>query len=1568
MKKIYLFILTVLFLQTAYTQSSIGGDGSEHSDPTVAPCTINAGGDAKICLGDTFSLKGSFGTTSGGNIGIPFWELITTNPLGLQANIQFPNQWITPVQFSNTGTYWFKISALCNDTLIMDTVSVYVGNYNFNVSAGPDQIGCNSITLNGTPPGPNQSSFWEILQISQTENPYVIIPSNLNQPNLTITAKPYPQSYNLNKNCEKIKLKYTLRDGTCEKYDTVEISLIHQTKAKITNYYNNNAYCIDSCNGKFQIILKGNYPGCKQGTVNIQTQWHVIEAKDCSGNNILNLVTLIPSTTQNYADFRTPHAGYYKIVNCHTYSQLCENSCDTIGIYIYPSPDTVLTGGFNYIFCDENPDSIIIKYEDLYSAGRGDRGCGSNLIPITLSPGDITWNPYMPSGASYYFNSNGDAIIKIDYSIFNVNETISFYGYYCGMADSFICNGTKIGLNCCSSKAFTIELGPYLKVKDRTNLCTNDPISFRKLITYSGSIMIRVVDKPACDNYFTINQTLFNLNATYYLCNDTFKFRAIVTKFVNGATCIDSADFCIIVLSPPCANSAGTDANFCFVNQPFQLSGSLPCNTQTQIRWRQIDNLPPITFSDKTIRNPKISGLKPGKCYLFEYRHFYDSLSCYIADTIKVCADSCNFNDSIWCGNTMIDPNNPNQVLITINVLSNNPLPETNYKIFALNGSITWQSNAPLQYGYNTLTGIFIPNNPSSEEACFYGFIGNELLDTICCDIPATSNCELTIFNFKFPDCYSLTNTNSVKLQYFYGYTSGNPSLTVSAEGNTPFSVNNIQPNFILDGVNDLFFDINYTGPNPPPPGKIFASFKITITNGNEICEAIISDSLSFCDTCNTDKLRLDSIVCAGYDTTEGKWKYKVYASFYANASAQYFYQVTGSTTGIFAPTSKQSTSSNANKWKQFNFTYWDNDDNSSYAEMNIKVWKFTSSGTPYINSKICGSVPECGCELSNYTLSYYPPCLDGKIILTLCFDYNGKPGIWDFHLLNSPDFFQANVFPDPVINQGHNCIEQMISYGGSTDVDSATVRFAFGNFPDGCSIVDSITLKPCPPCDSISLDILDIACKSVQNGQYVYRVKLKTTTKLSTKVPFKMEDVNGTIIGALPDSVSDGQIIEFDFIPNPGETQFSIGEAFVNYCSFWDAKDLPICNCTLDIVDVTVGSFPNHTENGIYVVELYVKVLYDGPAGSQGKAFLMPGSWYNPLLPPGGPSQNIWIHNPMFTLQPGMNDIYLKIKSNKLIYQVEFRIQDVSSPDSCYADSCRGILTCGGRCHPEVCDTSCRLSPRIAACLSDNLNCDPCDPLKGGTLYVTDDFGVILDERNFDISWSNGTRGVSTKVYGKGIYEAFITDKNTLCRYYVKYEVSCCRPPTNIGCTRTSYSVTLKWEKNPEATKYGIEVIKNHKNCCPNGTGTYSVIHYTYGNQKQYNYSTYGNCFAFRIISYCPEGKLSESPWYCFQKTSGCALMNYNPRLMDDITNDSYEIAIYPNPNNGQFIIEGSLLEITQKIVVSDVLGRDVLVLDNLEDVRNELNLNISAGSYFLRLLDNENNLIHIEQVEVIR
>ena len=95
---------------------------------------------------------------------------------------------------------------------------------------------------------------------------------------------------------------------------------------------------------------------------------------------------------------------------------------------------------------------------------------------------------------------------------------------------------------------------------------------------------------------------------------------------------------------------------------------------------------------------------------------------------------------------------------------------------------------------------------------------------------------------------------------------------------------------------------------------------------------------------------------------------------------------------------------------------------------------------------------------------------------------------------------------------------------------------------------------------------------------------------------------------------------------------------------------------------------------------------------------------------------------------------------------------------------------------------------------------------------------------------------------------------------------------------------------------------------------------------------------------------------------------MNYNPRLMDDITNDSYEIAIYPNPNNGQFIIEGSLLEITQKIVVSDVLGRDVLVLDNLEDVRNELNLNISAGSYFVRLLDNENNLIHIEQVEVIR
>jgi hypothetical protein len=68
---------------------------------------------------------------------------------------------------------------------------------------------------------------------------------------------------------------------------------------------------------------------------------------------------------------------------------------------------------------------------------------------------------------------------------------------------------------------------------------------------------------------------------------------------------------------------------------------------------------------------------------------------------------------------------------------------------------------------------------------------------------------------------------------------------------------------------------------------------------------------------------------------------------------------------------------------------------------------------------------------------------------------------------------------------------------------------------------------------------------------------------------------------------------------------------------------------------------------------------------------------------------------------------------------------------------------------------------------------------------------------------------------------------------------------------------------------------------------------------------------------------------------------------------NGMEDINVYPNPSNGQFVVEVNGVDADAQITVMDVTGRQVYTegVSMNGNFRKELNLNVAKGTYLLQI-----------------
>ena len=74
---------------------------------------------------------------------------------------------------------------------------------------------------------------------------------------------------------------------------------------------------------------------------------------------------------------------------------------------------------------------------------------------------------------------------------------------------------------------------------------------------------------------------------------------------------------------------------------------------------------------------------------------------------------------------------------------------------------------------------------------------------------------------------------------------------------------------------------------------------------------------------------------------------------------------------------------------------------------------------------------------------------------------------------------------------------------------------------------------------------------------------------------------------------------------------------------------------------------------------------------------------------------------------------------------------------------------------------------------------------------------------------------------------------------------------------------------------------------------------------------------------------------------------------------NDDLKISLYPNPNNGDFIIEYSTPIAECLIKVVDVLGREIYSSAIYSNKKNIVHFSNSAGIYFINITDQNNQIL---------
>jgi len=162
-------------------------------------------------------------------------------------------------------------------------------------------------------------------------------------------------------------------------------------------------------------------------------------------------------------------------------------------------------------------------------------------------------------------------------------------------------------------------------------------------------------------------------------------------------------------------------------------------------------------------------------------------------------------------------------------------------------------------------------------------------------------------------------------------------------------------------------------------------------------------------------------------------------------------------------------------------------------------------------------------------------------------------------------------------------------------------------------------------------------------------------------------------------------------------------------------------------------------------------------------------------------------------------------------------------------------------------------------------------------------------------------------------------------------------------GCTATS-NVCMKVKPLPDVTL----IIQSSDTVC-NNAGAILL----FGNPNGGTYSGKGINGKFFYPDSVPANKY-DLFYYTYTGTNGCTVIAKDSVYVEvceginSITGNKGIITIYPNPSNGQFVIQSSLASGQLSVEIYDILGQ-LILQKQLKSKSTPINLNTQANGIYL-------------------
>lgn len=581
-------------------------------------CNLNAGGEQSYC--SPVDIIGLYGDESGINYSSVFWEVIN-QPSG--SNVIFENEYSLQTFVTQTltdefpvGEYTFVISGICVETneLKQDTVihtvydvpsEIIITNEEGDIITEDTLQVCHSIHFEGSE-GEGETGVWTF----RDDYPHKYHMIDIDENSIDFSVGPGSE-------CLYYTFFYTLQNTGCAIKDSIVVHF-EAGSSSFEIIGGDQVICDD------EVFIRSSGSNC-----NSDISWEFIPKNGTPASPLPSVTG--GSNEQPKVTF--PISGTYDIVAILNSYGVCPDDTVTVE-YTVCSEANLNSAGYSFSYCEVFPDTIFLdryiddsyEYSDwvLYNYDNSfaeviQTGPGTAYVlvhdqtviyyrfGIEISTNecgalsDVLCNARITEGhwRSFYFEEDLDTLNILCPSITDAYlpidilplEEITYYGYLPNQI-SFISVSVPEG-------------------------CTN----IVEGLTYEHDSELVFI----CEGFYEFLGTIYNSNCP----NDTVQF------FVNVADILDP--------------NAGTNASFEICtpdtiplvgNQPIDNSGNV--NTYVQTLWRQVDELPSVTFlgspSNQII---DVTDFTEVGIYMFEYS-FSREENCYLADTMIVQVDSCS--------------------------------------------------------------------------------------------------------------------------------------------------------------------------------------------------------------------------------------------------------------------------------------------------------------------------------------------------------------------------------------------------------------------------------------------------------------------------------------------------------------------------------------------------------------------------------------------------------------------------------------------------------------------------------------------------------------------------------------------------------------------------------------------------------------------------------------------------------------------------------------------------------------------------------------------------------------